>query len=127
MTPNGFLQVGLYVAVLLLLAKPLGLYIAKVYQGQPTLLSRVLGPIERLIYRLCGVDPASEMSWKHYAGAVILFSAAGLVFLYAIQRLQGLLPLNPDGMAAVPPDLAFNTAMSFSRTRTGRTTAAKTR
>jgi len=113
MTTNGLLQIGLYLGVLLLLVKPLGLHMARVYEGQPTLLSRILGPLERLIYRLCGVDPASEMSWKRYAGAVILFSAAGFAVLYAIQRLQGGLPLNPDGMAAVPPDLAFNTAMSF--------------
>jgi potassium-transporting ATPase potassium-binding subunit len=113
MTANGLLQIGLYLGVLLLLVKPLGLHMARVYEGRPPLLGRLLGPVERGIYRLCGVDPASEMSWPHYTGAVLLFSGVGFALLYALQRLQAGLPLNPDGMGAVPPELAFNTTISF--------------
>jgi K+-transporting ATPase ATPase A chain len=113
MTGNGILQLVLYFSVLLLLAKPLGLYMARVYEGQPSGLDRVLGPVERLFYRICGIKPEEEMSWKKYTGAVLLFSAAGLLFLYLLQRLQGMLPLNPQKFAGVPPDLSFNTAVSF--------------
>ncbi|HXO21959.1 MAG TPA: potassium-transporting ATPase subunit KdpA [Thermoanaerobaculia bacterium] len=114
MTANGLLQIGLYVALLLALVKPLGSYMARVYEGKPFGLDRVLGPIERLIYRLTGVRADEEMDWKAYALAVLLFSAAGLVFLFALERLQGWLPLNPQAFAAVPPDLAWNTAVSFT-------------
>ncbi len=114
MTGNDILQLVLYFGVLLLLAKPLGVYMARVYAGQTSGLDRVLGPFERLFYRLCGIKPEEEMSWKKYAGAVLLFSAAGFFFLYLLQRLQGLLPLNPQKFAGVPPDLAFNTAVSFA-------------
>jgi K+-transporting ATPase ATPase A chain len=114
MTGNGFVQIALYFGVLLLLAKPLGVYMARVYEGQPSGLDRVLGPVERLFYRICGIQPDEEMGWKKYAGAVLLFSAAGMLLLYLLQRLQGkILPLNPQQFLAVPPDLAFNTAMSF--------------
>jgi K+-transporting ATPase ATPase A chain len=95
------------------LAWPLGVYMAKVLEGKPCVLSRVLGPLERLVYRLCGVDPQQEMDWKSYALAMFLFSMAGFVVLYGLERLQGHLPLNPDGLGAVAPGLAFNTAMSF--------------
>ncbi len=110
---NGLVQIGLYVVVLLALAKPLGWYMARVYEGQACGIDRVLGPLERLIYRLCGVRQAEEMDWKTYGIAMLLFNAMGLVALYALQRLQGFLPLNPAGLGAVPPDLAFNTAGSF--------------
>jgi len=113
MTGNAYLQLGLYVGVLMLLAKPLGVYMARVYEGQSSGLNRVLGPVERLFYRICGIDPDEEMSWKRYAGAALLFSAAGFLFLYLLQRLQGALPLNPQKFAGGPPDLAFNTAVSF--------------
>jgi K+-transporting ATPase ATPase A chain len=113
MTGNDILQIVLYFGVLLLLAKPLGVYMARVYEGQFSGLDRVLGPVERLFYRICGIRAEEEMGWKKYTGAVLLFSAAGFFFLYFLQRLQGMLPLNPQKFAGVPPDLAFNTAVSF--------------
>ncbi len=113
MTTSGLLQIALYLLVIVLLVKPLGGYMARVYGGQRTLLSPILGPVERLTYRLLGVDPGQEMTWQRYVLALLLFSAAGIVFLYAFQRLQGLLPLNPQGLGAVSPDSALNTAVSF--------------
>ncbi|HSN76880.1 MAG TPA: potassium-transporting ATPase subunit KdpA, partial [Anaerolineae bacterium] len=113
MTFNGILQIAIYLIVLVLLAKPLGGYMARVYQGERTLLTRVLGPVERLSYRLLGVKPEQEMGWKTYAVAVLLFSVFGILLLYALQRLQGFLPLNPQGFGAVSPDSSLNTATSF--------------
>jgi len=109
-----WLQPIFYMVVLLLLAKPLGSFMAKVYQGQRTFLDRVLGPVERFIYRLSGVKPEEEMNWKTYAIAAILFNLMGLVFLYGLQRLQAVLPLNPQGLGAVTPDSSWNTAVSFA-------------
>jgi len=106
MTGHTMVQIAMYIGVLLLLAKPLGVYMARVYEGQSSGLDRVLGPVERLFYRICGIRPDEEMSWKKYAGAVLIFGAAGFFFLYALQRLQGLLPLNPQNLPAVPADLA---------------------
>jgi K+-transporting ATPase ATPase A chain len=114
MTANGFLQIGLYLVVLIALAKPLGLYMANIYEGKPVVLDRVLGPVERLIYRIGGVRRDDEMHWTTYALAVLLFSAACILLVYALQRLQGLLPLNPQGFGAIAPDLSFNTAVSFA-------------
>jgi K+-transporting ATPase ATPase A chain len=113
MTGNALLQIGLYFLVLLALAKPLGLYMARVYEGRPCGLDRVLGPVERLIYRASGVRPAEEMDWKIYTITFLLFSLVSVVFLYALQRLQGLLPWNPQHFAAVSPDSSWNTAVSF--------------
>jgi K+-transporting ATPase ATPase A chain len=117
-TANGFAQIGLYVLVLLLCARPLGAYMARVFDGENVLLARVFGPLERFIYRACGVrrDSATtwqEMSWKTYAVAMLLFNALGFAAVYALQRLQGVLPFNPAGMGAVSPDSSFNTAISF--------------
>jgi potassium-transporting ATPase potassium-binding subunit len=114
MTLNGYIQLGLYVVVLLALAKPLGGFMARVYTGQPSGLDRVLGPLERLIYRLCGVRAEEEMSWQTYAIAMLLFNLLGFLAVYALQRLQGVLPLNPQGFGAVSPDSSFNTATSFA-------------
>ena len=114
MTLNGLSQVLLYFVVLIGLAKPLGWYMAQVYEGRSCGLDRIFSPIERLIYRLCKVDSAGDMSWKTYAIGMLLFNAAGMLFLYALQRVQGLLPLNPAGLGMVGPDLAFNTAASFA-------------
>jgi K+-transporting ATPase ATPase A chain len=117
MTLNGMLQLLLYMVVLLALAKPLGRYMARVYEGQPTALDRVFGPLERLIYRLCGVRagrPEAEMGWKTYAFAMMLFNLLGLFAVYALQRFQGLLPLNPQDLSAVTSDSSFNTAVSFA-------------
>jgi len=114
MTQNGFVQIGLYFVALLALVKPLGWYMARVYEGQPCGLDRVIGPLERLIYCLGGVRHTEEMDWKTYGMAMLLFNAMGLVALYALQRFQGFLPLNPAGLGAVTTDLAFNTAVSFA-------------
>ena len=107
-------QLILYMVVLIALAKPLGTFMARVYQGERTFLDPVFGPVERLIYRLCGVRPDEEMNWKVYAIAVMLFNVLGLLVVYALQRLQGFLPLNPQGFGAVSPDSSFNTAVSFA-------------
>jgi potassium-transporting ATPase potassium-binding subunit len=114
MTSNAILQITLYMVVLLGLAWPLGAYMARVYTDRPCGLDRILGPVERLIYRICGLDPEKEMDWKGYAVSLMIFTGFSILLLYLQQRLQGLLPLNPDGMAAVAPDLALNTAVSFS-------------
>jgi K+-transporting ATPase ATPase A chain len=114
MTGNAWLQLIIYLGLLLLAARPLGRYMADVLEGRRTLLSPALLPLERLIYRLAGVDPAQETGWKRYAAAMLTFNAAGLVALYALQRLQGWLPLNPSSLPAVRPDSAFNTAVSFA-------------
>jgi K+-transporting ATPase ATPase A chain len=114
MTFNGYIQLGLYLVVLLALAKPLGGFMARVYTGQPNALDRVLGPLERLIYRLCGVRAEEEMGWKTYTIAMLLFNLFGFLAVYALQRLQGVLSLNPQGFGAVTPDSSFNTATSFA-------------
>jgi potassium-transporting ATPase potassium-binding subunit len=113
MNTAGTLQIAVCMLLLLGLAWPLGIYMAGVLEGKPGVLSRMLGPLERLLYRVSGVDSAEEMDWKGYAQALILFNVAGFAALYLLQRLQGVLPLNPDSLGAVAPDLAFNTAMSF--------------
>ncbi len=114
MTGQGLLQLAMYVAVLVLLVKPLGAYMAAVFQGERTFMSPLLGPIERLIYRVSGVDPARESDWKRYALGVLLANLLGLLAVYALQRLQAVLPLNPQGLGAVSPDSSFNTAVSFA-------------
>jgi potassium-transporting ATPase potassium-binding subunit len=114
MTANGIFQLTLYLLVLIALAKPLGAYMARVYQNQPCGLDRALGWLERLIYRLAGVRPTEEMGWKVYTVAMLLFNFAGLLAVYLLQRLQGGLPLNPQGLSAVSPDSSFNTAVSFA-------------
>jgi len=111
---NGWFQILLYSVVILALTKPLGLYMFRVFEGERQPLPRVFGPLERACYRLCGVDPNREQGWREYALALLLFSALGVLVTYAIQRLQSVLPLNPQGFPAVPEDLAFNTAASFT-------------
>jgi K+-transporting ATPase ATPase A chain len=114
MTLNAILQVLFYLVVLVLAAKPLGKFMGRVYQRQQTFLDPVCGPVERLIYRIARINPDEEMDWKANAVAMLLFNFVGLVIVYALQRLQQLLPLNPQGMAAVTPDSSFNTAVSFA-------------
>jgi K+-transporting ATPase ATPase A chain len=114
MTIMNWLQLGLYMLVLLLLVKPLGLYMARIYQDERTFLEPLLRPAERFIYRLAGVRAAEEMDWQMYAIAMLLFNFLGLLVVYALQRLQGFLPLNPQGWGAVSPDSSFNTAVSFA-------------
>ena len=113
MTLIGWAQIALVLALVFALAVPLGSYIAAVLQGRRTLLSPVLGPVERGFYRISGVDPAVEMGWKTYAAALIVMSAVHFVILYAMLRLQHLLPFNPAGQGPVSEKLAFNTAISF--------------
>lgn len=113
MTLSGWLQIALFCAVVLALVKPLGLYMTRVFTGASTPLSPVLRPIERGLYRLAGIDERHEQHWLTYAGAMLVFHAAGFVLLYGILRLQNLLPFNPADQSAVAPDLAFNTAASF--------------
>jgi len=114
MTLNGFLQLALYFLVLLAVTKPMGLFMARLFSGEPTLIGRILGPIERFIYRLCRVDERQEQHWTAYTAAMLMFNLAGLLALYAFERLQYYLPHNPQGFAGVAPDLAFNTAVSFT-------------
>ncbi len=111
MTENNILQIVLYFGVLLLLAKPLGEYMALVYEGKPFGLNRVLGPVERIFYRLSGIHRDEEMDWKGYTLAVLLFNATGLLAVYLLQRIQGILPLNPQKFSGVSPDSSFNTSI----------------
>jgi len=113
MTINTIIQLVLYLGTLVVLAKPLGIYMAGVYEGQFVGPSKVLGPVERLFYRICGISADKEMDWKTYATAVLMFSAFGFVSVYLLERIQGSLPLNPQQFSAVSPDSSFNTAVSF--------------
>lgn len=108
------IQIVLYIAVVLALVKPLGWYMARVYEGKSCGLDYCLGPFERLIYRSCGVSLSDEMGWKKYLGAMLLCNLFGLMSVYFIQRFQFYFPLNPQSFSNVPPDLAFNTAVSFA-------------
>ena len=112
MTGNGYLQLAIYLTVLLLLAKPLGTYMANVYEGK-SVANRIGGPLERGVYRIAGVDAAADMSWTRYALALLVFNVLGGLVVYGLQRLQAVLPLNPQAMTAVSPDSSFNTAVSF--------------
>src|ERR1700677_5146550 len=113
MTSNQWLQIIAYFVVLLVLSIPLGVYMAKVYENKPLFLGKLFGWLEKLIYKLAGIHPEKEMDWKGYALSMLLFNIVGGLILYAIERFQTSLPLNPAGQSAVPPDLAFNTAISF--------------
>src|SRR5689334_19854571 len=122
MTPSGLLYIVIFFGVLLAITKPLGLYMAKVFQGERTILHPALRPIERLIYRMGGIHEEVEQHWMRYTASLLAFSVISFLFVYAIQRLQGWLPLNPLGLgtASAPgnatplkPDLSFNTAVSF--------------
>ncbi|MCW8408164.1 potassium-transporting ATPase subunit KdpA [Legionella sp. PATHC035] len=114
MTKVGFLQIAFYLIFLLLLVKPLGWYMAQVYQGRPCLLDTVLRPFEQLIYRICGIQNQEEMGWKTYLSTMLFVNLVGLLFVYLIQRIQFYLPLNPQEFTSPSPDLAFNTAASFA-------------
>jgi K+-transporting ATPase ATPase A chain len=114
MSLNGWLQIALFIALILLLAKPMGSYMTRVFERRRTWLDPVLIPCENLLYRLTGVHPDEEMRWTQYAVAMLLFSGATMVLTYAIERVQSLLPLNPQHLPGVAPDLAINTAVSFT-------------
>ena len=114
MSLNGWLQILVYMAVILAVTKPLGTYLFRVFEGDQQPLPRLFGPIERRLYRLCGVNPREQQTWTEYTLALLLFSAITLLVTYAIERLQQVLPLNPQHCDPVPADLAFNTAASFT-------------
>jgi len=113
-TVNGWLQIGLFALLVLLLTKPVGLWLFRVFESRARPLPRLLGPVERFLFRLCGVDPAREQDWKEYATSVLVFSVVGVLVTYALLRLQGVLPGNPNHLGAVEPALAWNTAVSFA-------------
>jgi potassium-transporting ATPase potassium-binding subunit len=115
MTPIGIVQIAIYFLLILALTKPVGLFMAKLFEGHRTFLHPVLRPVERLIYKLCGVDEEAEQRWTQYAASLLAFSAVSFLFAYVIQRVQAYLPLNPQnfGTPVMTPDLAFNTAVSF--------------
>lgn len=114
MSLNGWLQIGLFIAAILLLAKPMGNYLTRVYGRRRTFLDPVLVPLERTLYRVCRINPESEMRWTEYAACMLIFSVATLLLTYVIERLQQFLPLNPQHLANVEPALALNTAISFT-------------
>src|SRR6266540_2015624 len=114
MTINGWLQILFFFALILAVTKPLGIFMTRVFNRERTFLDPVLRPIERLIYRLTGVDERREMRWTEYAWAMLLFSVVSMVVLYAMQRLQAWLPFNPEKLANIEPSSSFNTAASFT-------------
>ena len=114
MTVNGWMQIAIYFVVLTALVVPLGRFMARVFEGERTFLSPVFRPVEVGLYRLAGVDETREQHWITYTVAMLLFNAAGFLLVYALQRFQAVMPLNPADMSAVPSDLAFNTAVSFA-------------
>ena len=113
MMTRDWIQLGLYVGLLLLLTKPMGLYLEKVFSGSRNLLSPVFGRVERLIYGILGIDPNEEQSWQGYAGSLLAFSVIAFFFTFFILKFQHLLPLNPQHFPGLSTHLAFNTAISF--------------
>jgi potassium-transporting ATPase potassium-binding subunit len=114
MTANGWFQIGLFVAAIFLITKPLGIFLVHVFEREKTILDPVLRPVEKFIYRIVGVDERKEMPWTEYGITMLLFSAFSMILLYLMERLQHWLPFNPQNLANVPPDLAWNTAASFT-------------
>src|SRR5581483_5165233 len=115
MTSNGTLQIAVYFLIILAIAKPMGIFMARVFEGGRTFLHPLLRPLETATYKLAGVNESTEQRWTQYTASLLAFSIFSFLFVYLLQRLQGLLPLNPQafGAAQVSPDLAFNTAISF--------------
>jgi potassium-transporting ATPase potassium-binding subunit len=126
MTIISLVQITFYMILLLLIAKPLGFYMARVYQGERTFLDPLLRPVERMIYRLAGIQPDLEMGWKKYAASLLVFNFLGFVVLYTLLRLQHILPLNPEHLGSVSSGLAFNTAMSFTTNTNWQSYAGET-
>src|ERR1700693_4794771 len=114
MTANGWFQIGFFLLVIFLITKPLGVFLARVFSSEKTFLDSVLRPIERLIYRLTGIDEKHEMRWTEYSVAMLLFSGVSMTLLYLMERVQRFLPLNPQKFANLEPGLAFGTAASFT-------------
>jgi len=126
MTLLGLLQIAIFAALVAGLTKPLGFYMTKVFAGERTLFRRLAGPIERALYRVSSVDPAQEQGWRDYALSLLAFNLLGVLALYGIQRLQLLMPINPQHMAGVSPDLALNTAVSFATNTSWQSYAGET-
>jgi len=115
MTINGWLQIIVFLALVLAVTKPMGLFMAHVFNREKTFMDPVMRPLEKLLYRITGVDENHEMRWTEYAVSMLLFSMVSMIVLYAMERLQGYLPLNPQKLGAVSPaHVAFNTAASFT-------------
>ncbi|GGA59394.1 potassium-transporting ATPase potassium-binding subunit [Edaphobacter acidisoli] len=114
MTPNGWFQIALFFGILLLITKPLGIYMAQIFERKRSFADPIFNPIERLLYRSTGVDETHEMRWPEYSVSMLIFSAATMLLTYGIERIQQYLPWNPQHLAAIAPDLAFNTAASFT-------------
>ena len=113
MTVAGWAQILVFCAIIVALAKPLGAYMTRVFEGERTFLSPLFGPVERVFYAAAGIDPKTDQRWTSYATSMLVFNLLGFLALYAVLRLQDVLPLNPQGMSAMTPDLALNTAASF--------------
>ena len=111
---SAILECAVFLLLVIGLAWPLGAYMARVYTGQSKWADRIFGPIERLIYKVCGVQAGAQMNWKQYAGAVLVFNLLGLIVVHVLQRVQLWLPLNPAGLGNVPPEVSWNTAVSFA-------------
>ena len=126
MTYIGLAQIAAFTALIVGLTKPLGYYMARVFAGERTVLRSLFGPIERASYRVAGVDPAKEQSWLDYALSFLAFNLFGILTLYAVQRLQLVLPVNPQNMAGVSPDLSLNTAISFTTNTSWQSYAGET-
>src|SRR5207245_1164823 len=120
MTAYGWLQIGIFLTLVLAVTKPLGIFMTRVFNREPTFMDRALRPVERLLYRLTGVDEHHEMGWTEYAFVMLLFSAVSMLVLYFLQRVQGFLPLNPQKLGAVPADLALIPQLRLPQTRTGK-------
>src|SRR5256885_11332118 len=114
MTANGWLQIAVFFGLIFAVTKPMGVFMARVFNRDKTFMDPVMRPIERLLYRVTGVDEKHEMRWTEYAVSMLLFSVVPMLLLYLMERGQGFLPLNPQKLASVPPALAFNTAASFT-------------
>src|SRR4029077_4063161 len=114
MTANGWFQIALFLLVIFLVTKPIGVFMARVFNREKTILDPILRPIEKLVYRLTGVNERHEMRWTEYAVAMLLFSGVSIALLYLIERTQKWLPLNPQKLPNVDPALAFGTAASFT-------------
>src|SRR5205809_8043702 len=114
MTANGWFQIALFLLLILAVTKPMGVFMARVFNREKTFMDPVLRPIERVLYRVTGVDETHEMRWTEYAVAMLLFSVVSMLMLYLMQRAQAFLPFNPQKLGGVSPPLAFNTAASFT-------------
>ena len=125
MTINGWLQIAVFSALVLAITKPLGVFMARVFARERTFMDPLMRPLEKLIYRLTGVDEKREMPWTEYAIALLTFSAVSMVGLYLLLRVQRVLPSNPQGMGPVGPELPLTRRRRSPRTRTGKTTPAK--